>query len=66
MSMEMTYGYFGSAHAPVPALLVTLGIYVDMVNEGQDIIFVLDGQEYILEFLSQGHIIVGLGDGSLA
>ena len=66
MAMEMQFGYFGSAHAPVPGLLVSLGIYVDMVNEGLDIIFVLDGQEYILEVLSQGRIIFGLGDGSLA
>ena len=66
MAMEMQFEYFCSAHDPVPGLLVSLGIYVDMVNEGLDIILVLDGQEYILEVLSQGRIIVGLGDGSLA
>ena len=57
MAMEMQFGYFGSAHAPVLGLLVSLGIYVDMVNEGLDIILVLDRQKTRPEVLSKGQLI---------
>ena len=41
-------------------LLVYLGIYVELVQEGLDTNLVLDGQNSITEVLSEGHILVAL------
>ena len=48
----------GSIYAPVPGLLVSLDIDVELVQEGLDITLVLDGHKASLEVLSEGQIII--------
>ena len=54
----MHFDYLGSLHNPVPSLLVSLCIYVELGYEGLDVILVLDSQEADLEVLIQGQIIL--------
>ena len=62
MVMDMQFDCCGSLRAPVLVLLVSLGIYVQLENEGLDISLVLDFQEAILVVLSQVQIIFDFGD----
>ena len=48
----------GSICAPVPGLLVSLGIDVELGQEGLDNNLVIYGQKSILEVLSEGQILV--------
>ena len=52
MAMGMHFDSCSSICDPVPGLLVSLGIYVELVHEVLDIILVLDGQNSTLEVLS--------------
>ena len=65
MYMGMNLDCCDSIHAPVPNLLVSLGIYVDLGHEVLDITLVLDGQDNSLEGLSQGRLTIDVGPGSL-
>ena len=60
MALGMNFVNRGSIHSPVPGLLVSLGIDVELVREGLDITLVLDGNNSILEVLSEGQIIVAV------
>ena len=53
----MYFNKCGSLHAPVPGLLVSLGIYVKLVQEGLGITLVLDGHKSILEVLSESQLL---------
>ena len=50
----------GILRAPVPGLIVSLGIDVELEQEGLDIYLVLDGQKSSLEFLSYGQLLVAV------
>ena len=52
MTLGIHFDNCVSICAPVPGLLVSLGIYVELVHEVLDIILVLDGQNSTLEVLS--------------
>ena len=54
----MYFNNWGSLCAPVPVLLVSLGIDVELVQEDLYITLVLGGQKASLEVISEGHIIV--------
>ena len=58
MALGMHSDSCGSLRAPVPGLLVSLIIQVELVQEGLEITLVLDDQKSSLEFLSEGQISV--------
>ena len=58
MNLGIHFENLDSLSAPVPGLLVSLGVCVGLVHEGLEITLVLDGQKSRLEVLSQGHIVV--------
>ena len=47
----------GSLRAPVPGLLFSLGVYVELVQEGLDITLVLDVQKAILEVPNESQLL---------
>ena len=51
MSLGMQFGIFGSHCAPFPGLLVSLGIDVELLQEGLDTYLSLDVQKSSLEVL---------------
>ena len=57
MDLGIHIDSFGSLRAPVPSLLISLVMYVELEQEGLDITLVLDCQKASLEILSKGHII---------
>ena len=65
MSMGMNLDCFGSIHAPVPGLITSLVIFVELGHEGLNITLVFDGLEASVEVLSQGQLLIDVGDGSL-
>ena len=65
MAVGMKFHCCGSLRAPVPELFFNLGIQVELGHEALGIILVIDGQEASLELLSQGQILISIGDGSL-
>ena len=60
VALRMNVDNCGSIRAPVPALLVSLVIYVELGQEGSYITLVLDGQKSSLEFLSEGQLLVAV------
>ena len=58
MALGMHFGSFGSLCAPVLGLIVSLGIDVELGQEGLDKTLVLDVKKDILEVLSEGKLIV--------
>ena len=60
VALGMHFENFGSLRAPVPGLLVSMGIYVELGQEGLGITLVLDGQKASLEVLGEGQIIVAV------
>ena len=54
----MHFENVGSLRAPFLGLLVSLVIYVELVQEGLDITLVLCGHKAILEALSEVHLLV--------
>ena len=63
MALEIHFENCVSIRAPVPGLLVTLAIDVELVKKGLGITLVLCGQKASLEILSDSQLIV---DVSLA
>ena len=63
--MGMNLECFGSIHAPVPGLITSLVILVELGHEGLNITVVLDGLEASVEVLSQVQLLIDVGDGSL-
>ena len=63
--MGMNLDYFGSIHAPVPGLITSLVILVELGHEVLNITLVLDGLEANVEIISQGQLLIDVGDGSL-
>ena len=59
----MKFDNCGSLRAPVPVLLIYLGIDVELGQEGLDITLIHDGHKASLEGISKGQLIV---DVSLA
>ena len=57
MDLGIYFDNGGSIRAPVPDLLVSMGIDVESGQEGLDITFVLDVQKSSIEVLSKGYII---------
>ena len=60
MALGIHFGNFGILRAPVPGLLVSLGIYVELGQEGLDINLILDDQNSSLEVLCGGQILVAV------
>ena len=60
MALGVYYDNCVILHDPVPGLLVSQYIYVELVQEGLDIDLVLDGQKASLEVLSEDHIFVAV------
>ena len=58
MKFGMHFDNFGSLRDPVPGLLVSLVIYVELGQKGLDITLVIDDQKDRLEVLSEGKILV--------
>ena len=56
----MQFDNCGSLRAPIPGLLISLGIDVELVKEGLYIALVLDGQKASLEVLSEGQLLVSV------
>ena len=54
----MNFGNCGSLRAPVLGLLVSLGMDVELGQEGLDIALVLDEQKDVLEVLSEDQLLV--------
>ena len=59
VALDMQFENCGSLHAPVPGLLFSMIVGVELVQEELDITF-LDGQKSSLEFLSEVHLIVAV------
>ena len=55
----------GSLRDPVPGLLFSLGIYVELGHEVLDLVLVLGGQEARIKLPSQGQLIIALCAGSI-
>ena len=49
MALGVRFENCGSLHAPVPGLLVPLEIFIELGQEGLDVNFFLEGQNYSLE-----------------
>ena len=60
MSLGTQFENFGVLRSPVPVLLVSLGMNVELGQKGLYIVLVLDGQNTSLEVLSEGHIIIAV------
>ena len=58
MNLGVHFDNFGSLHAPVLGLIVSLGIYIELVQEGLGITLVQGDQKNILEVLSEGQLLV--------
>ena len=54
----MHFEHFGSLGAPVPGLLVSLGIHVELGKKGLDINLILDGHRTRIIVFSEGQILV--------
>ena len=65
MSMGMNLDCFGSIHAPIPGLITSLVILVELVHEVLNITLVLDGLEARVEIIIQVQLLINVGDGSL-
>ena len=53
VALGINFDNCGTLCAPVPVLIVSLGIGVELVQEGVDTTLKLDNQEYRLEVLSE-------------
>ena len=60
MAFGMHFDNCGSICDPVPGLLVSLGVYVEFLQEGLNINLVLYFQKTSLEVLSEGHLLVSV------
>ena len=60
MSLGMHFENCGIIHSPVPVLLVSLGIDVELVQEGLDTNLVLGRQKSSLEVLSEYQLLVAV------
>ena len=60
MALGIHFDNCGSLRAPGKCLLVHLGIYVELGQEGLDITLVLDDQNTRLEVLSKGQPLVAV------
>ena len=58
VDLEMHFDNGGSLRSPVPDLLVSMGIDVELGQEGLDITLVLDVQKSSIEVLSKSQILV--------
>ena len=58
MALGMHFGSCVSLRAPVPGLIVSLGIYVELGQEGLGITLVLDAQKSSFEVISYGKLLV--------
>ena len=56
----MRFENFGCLRAPVPGLIVSLGIDIELVQEGLDISLILDFHKASLEVLSEGQLLVAV------
>ena len=54
VALGMKFDNCGSLSATVPGLLVSLGMYIELGQEGLDITLVLDGNNTSLEVLNNG------------
>ena len=57
MALGVQFYSCGSIRYPVPSLLVSLGIYVELIQKGLEINFLLDVQNSSLEVLCEVQII---------
>ena len=60
MALVMHFDSCGILRAPVLGPIFSLGIYIELVHEGFDIILVIDGQKVSLEVLSDGQLLVAV------
>ena len=60
IALGMHFDSFGSICVPVPVLLVSMGIDVELGQEGLYIALILDGYKVSLEILGGGHLIVAV------
>ena len=60
VDLGMNFENGGSLRAPVPCLIVSLGIDVELGQEILGITLVLDGQNAILEVLSKVQLLVAV------
>ena len=51
MALGVKFDNCGSLRAPVPGVLISLGVYVELVQELLDITFFLSGHKAVLEVL---------------
>ena len=58
MALGMHFGSCVSLRAPVPGLIVSLGIYAELGQEGLGITLVLDSQKSSFEVISYGKLLV--------
>ena len=66
MDTGLHFDYYCSLRAPVPGLICFLGIYIELGNEGLNIVLIFDDQEASIGFLGKGSFILALCDLSLA
>ena len=60
VTLGMHFDNCGSLCAPVPDIIVSIGIYVEFLQEGLDIMLVVDCQKFRSEVLSEGHLLVAV------
>ena len=60
MALGIQFDIFGYLCAPVLGLLVSLGVYFKLGQEGLDITLILDGYHASLEFLGKGQLFVAV------
>ena len=60
LDLGIQFDKCSSIRSFVPGLLVSLGIDVELVQEGLDIALVLDGQNASSEVFSEGRILVAV------
>ena len=58
IELEMHFNNCVSLRSPVLGLLVSLGMYVELGQEGLDITLVFDGHTHILEVLIEDQLLV--------
>ena len=58
LDLGIHFNNCGSLHVPIPDQLVSLGIDVDLEQEGLDTTLVLDDHKESVGFLSKGQLLV--------
>ena len=58
MASRMHFDNWDSLRAPAPGLIVSLGSYAELAQEGMNVTLVLDGQKARPEVLSGGQLLI--------